>query len=348
MALDLGLNSDQRDIEDLFNGFFEKESPSEVVRKAEPLGFDPALWLKLSEIGAAGMGVPDAEDGSGSFSTLVVACEAFGRRLAPVPLVEHLVASRLVQADDVREGSRIVTLALRPSDQDGCWNLVPSGAIANTVVGMDRDELVAVTSKPPGRAPSNFGSASMADRSARDGEREVIGTRADFERALDHWKLLISAALVGLSATAQDIALQYVMERKAFGRPIGGFQVIQHGLADFPAWIEGARTLVHKAAWATDAMISNGSQADPDGVIDTEDFEIQDPRVLTSMAFSFATESAAKVTDRALHYHGSYGFSLEYDIQLYYRRARGWPLQLGDPAAERRRIADILWPRDSE
>ena len=43
MALDLGLNSDQRDIEDLFNGFFEKESPSDVVRKAEPLGFDPAL-----------------------------------------------------------------------------------------------------------------------------------------------------------------------------------------------------------------------------------------------------------------------------------------------------------------
>jgi alkylation response protein AidB-like acyl-CoA dehydrogenase len=186
----------------------------------------------------------------------------------------------------------------------------------------------------------------MADRSARDGEREIIGTRADFERSLDHWKLLISAALVGLSATAQDIALKYVMERKAFGRPIGAFQVIQHGLADFPAWIDGARTLVHKAAWATDAMISQGCQSDPDpdGAIDTVDFEILDPRVLTSMAFSFATESAAKVTDRALHYHGSYGFSLEYDIQLFYRRARGWPLQLGNPAAERARVADILWP----
>ena len=57
-------------------------------------------------------------------------------------------------------------------------------------------------------------------------------------------------------------------------------------------------------------------------------------------------KQAAKTTDRSLHYHGSYGFSLEYDIQLFHRRARGWPLQLGDPAAERRRLADLIWPRE--
>ncbi len=50
-------------------------------------------------------------------------------------------------------------------------------------------------------------------------------------------------------------------------------------------------------------------------------------------------------TDRVLHYHGGYGFSLEYDIQLYFRRARGWANILGDPAAERLRLADLLWPR---
>jgi alkylation response protein AidB-like acyl-CoA dehydrogenase len=175
----------------------------------------------------------------------------------------------------------------------------------------------------------------------------VLGSRAEFEQALDQWKLLTAAALVGVSAAAQDIALKYVMERKAFGRPIGGFQVVQHGLADFPACIEGARTLVHKAAWAMDARADEhaAGEASTAAAMDASHFEIQDPAALTSMAFSFATQIAGSVTDRSLHYHGSYGFSLEYDIQLYYRRARGWPLQLGDPAAERQRLADLIWPR---
>jgi alkylation response protein AidB-like acyl-CoA dehydrogenase len=61
------------------------------------------------------------------------------------------------------------------------------------------------------------------------------------------------------------------------------------------------------------------------------------------MAYLFATEVAAQVTDRVLHYHGGYGFAEEYDIGLYYRRARGWPLVLGDPAAQYQRLADRLF-----
>jgi len=63
-----------------------------------------------------------------------------------------------------------------------------------------------------------------------------------------------------------------------------------------------------------------------------------------SMAFVFATEAAATACERSLHVHGGYGFAAEYDIQLYYRRARGWPLVLGDPSTEYRRLADRLWP----
>lgn len=343
MALDLGLSSDQRDIEDLLNGFFSKESTSEVVRKSEPLGFDALLWRKVCEIGVAEMGIPGSGNEAGRFSNLVVACEALGRSVAPVPLVEHLVTSRLVPTDDVREGTQIVTLALRPENGDGLWTLVPAGAVAHTVVGLMGEDLVAVTSEPPGQAPSNLACAPIANRSARVGERVELGSRAEFEQALDQWKLLTAAALVGVSAAAQDIALNYVMERSAFGRPIGGFQVVQHGLADFPAWVDGARTLVHKAAWAMDACAAG--EASTAGVIDASHFEIHDPAALTSMAFAFAAQVAGDVTDRALHYHGSYGFSLEYDIQLYHRRARGWPLQLGDPAAERQRLADLIWPR---
>jgi alkylation response protein AidB-like acyl-CoA dehydrogenase len=64
------------------------------------------------------------------------------------------------------------------------------------------------------------------------------------------------------------------------------------------------------------------------------------------MAFTYASEAAAAVTKRAVQYHGAYGFSAEYDVQLYYRRARGWPLVLWGASTERQRLADLLWPRE--
>ena len=105
------IRGDVSKIEDLFKGFFEKESSSAVVRQAEPLGFDLALWHKVCEIGAAEMGMREAEGDGGRFGHLVLACEALGRCVAPVPLVEHLVASRLSPAADLRDGSRIATIA---------------------------------------------------------------------------------------------------------------------------------------------------------------------------------------------------------------------------------------------
>ena len=60
------------------------------------------------------------------------------------------------------------------------------------------------------------------------------------------------------------------------------------------------------------------------------------------MAYLFTSDAAAHATDRSLHYHGGYGFSEEYDIQLYYRRARGWSLVLDDPSHEALRLADRL------
>ena len=60
------------------------------------------------------------------------------------------------------------------------------------------------------------------------------------------------------------------------------------------------------------------------------------------MSLVVAGEAATTATDRSLHVHGGYGFAEEYDIQLFYRRARAWSLVLDDPARECRRIADLL------
>jgi alkylation response protein AidB-like acyl-CoA dehydrogenase len=337
MTFDLGLSSDQQAIADMFTAVLARECPPAVVRGAEPLGFHAPLWEAMRAVGAPGMGVAaDAGGGGASLAELVVACEALGRAIAPVPLVEHLVAARMAPAPELVDGGDIGAVALRPADSEGRWRLVPAGAVAHSVIGVDGDDLVVVRSEPPGTAPANHACAPLADRSSRDGERTVIGAAADFARALDEWRVLTAATLVGISAASLDLGLRYVRERRQFGVPIGTFQAIKHGLADFPAFIEGARMLVHKAAW-----VAHTSRY---GQLDADDNDVCDPAALAAMAFVFAAEAAATTTDRSLHYHGGYGFAQEYDIQLYFRRARGWANVLGDPSRERLRLADMLWP----
>jgi alkylation response protein AidB-like acyl-CoA dehydrogenase len=306
------------------------------VRAAEPLGFDRTLWDGFAALGAPGMAVPAELGGGGaSLAEVVVAAEQVGRAAAPVPYAEHTIAARVVPDADVVAGDAVATLALRPASADGTWTLVPAGAVADLVVGLDGDDLVAVRAGAPGAGPLNLASSPTADRAARRGDRTVIGDRDDFERALDEWRVVTAALLVGIAAQAMDMAVAYVKERHQFGRPIGSFQAVQHGLADLPGHVDGARLLVHKAAWAGSRWGS--------GERDVDRNEISDFAVLATMAFVFASDVAAIATDRSLHYHGGYGFSEEYDIQLYHRRARGWPLLLGDPGRQARRVADLLF-----
>ena len=104
-----------------------------------------------------------------------------------------------------------------------------------------------------------------------------------------------------------------------------------------PGLIDGGRLLAHKAAWA--------AEHDGPHTIDIDRADITDPGVLASMAFLFASDVSAHATDRSLHVHGGYGFAEEYDIQLYYRRARGWSLILDSPSGEALRLADTLFPQ---
>ncbi len=98
-----------------------------------------------------------------------------------MPLIEHIVASRLLPEADVVGGTAIATISLRPADSDGDWRLVPAGAIADVVIGVDGDDLVAVRSAPPGDGPRNHACSPLADRSARGpraaGHRQPDGIR---------------------------------------------------------------------------------------------------------------------------------------------------------------------------
>jgi alkylation response protein AidB-like acyl-CoA dehydrogenase len=336
VAFDLALDPSQDAVADLFGRFFANECPPAVVRAAEPLGFSAGLWEQLQGLGAPGIGVAETQGGGGATMVdLTLVAEAAGRALAPVPLVDHVAAARAWPDPAVVAGSDLATLALHPA-VGGVWPLVPAGAVAPVVVGLDGDDFVAVRSVPPGRGPRNHGDLPLADR-ATDGDRTVLGDRAAFAGAIVEWKILQAAALGGLAARALEIVTEYVKERSQFGRPVGGFQAVQHGLAECVGPVEGARLLAAKAAWSHDRGLH--------GALAVDDNDVQDPAALAAMAFAFASETAALVTKRAVQYHGSYGVSTEYDIQLYFRRARGWSLLLGDPTRQHREVAALCWPQ---
>jgi len=206
------------------------------------------------------------------------------------------------------------------------------------VVGMVGDDLVISREGAPGTAPRNHAAMPIADRRPSPSATVLAAgddARAAFALARAEWQTLTAWSLTGIAVTAQAIALEYVKERHQFDRPIGSFQALQQQLADLPIVIAGAQLLAGKAAWA-------GDRGTP-GIVDTDLCDITDFETLAGMAFLFAGDAAALATDRSLHVHGGYGYAEEYDIQLFYRRARGWSLVAGDPAHEALRLADSMF-----
>jgi alkylation response protein AidB-like acyl-CoA dehydrogenase len=324
--MDLKLTEEQAALRDAFATFFERESPIPAVRASAELGFDPKLWERLRRTGVLETG--DA----GLLESAIVATEV-GRRLAPVPFAEHVAAVRLLERVGgpllMPDGAEPATLVPRPVGR--VLTTVPAGAVARHIVVLDeKQRLLLLRHDPPMRAGRNFADLPLNDGPIPLDDLEIhelaTGSAAvrEHERAVTEWRVLLAAALYGLTEQALDLATSYVTTRRQFGVPIGSFQAVQHGLAELTGPVKGLRLLAYKAAWAADHAPRDAAK-------------------LAVMASIFGAELAELTTTRALHYHGGYGAMAEYDIQLYYRRAKGWPLQLGDPARDLGRLATLLF-----
>jgi alkylation response protein AidB-like acyl-CoA dehydrogenase len=332
--MDLRLAPEQEQLVDAFAALYTKAASADQVRAAEPLGFDLALWRRLHEMGVVTMAVDEAAGGWGASSLdLALVAEQQGRFVAPAPVIEAQVAARLLAAleragaatalDAALTGERLVTLALHPA-HDGQARLVPAAAVADDAIVLERDRLLLVRLERGRTLVENLGSMPVADVTIpSDAEVLASGPRAvaSFDAAIDDFLLLSAAALVGIGARALEIGVEYVKERKAWGVPIGSFQAIAHRLADSAAALDGARLLAYEAAWATTQEPTRAAE-------------------LAAMAFAFAYEAARDATYRSLHFHGGYGFMMEYDVQLYYRRARAWANVYAEPRLVYRRVAD--------
>ncbi len=331
--MDLRLSPEQQQLVEAFSGLYGKHAAPEYVRAAEPSGFDAELWARLVELGVLPMAVDESVGGWGaSFLDLAVVAEQQGRFLAPAPVIEAQVAARLLarvaepstaRLADALGGERLITFAPRAA-RDGFAGLVPAGSVADDAVVLSGDRLLLVPLDGARTVVENLASMPLADIAVgEDGLVLAEGSNARelHDRAVDEWMALTATALVGLAARALEIGVEYVKERYAWGVPIGSFQGISHRLADSATAVDGARLLAFEAAWAAEEEPERAAE-------------------LAAMAFAFAYETARDATYRSLHFHGGYGFMMEYDIQLYYRRARGWAEVYDDPGRVYRRVAD--------
>ncbi|MBV9485485.1 MAG: acyl-CoA dehydrogenase [Frankiaceae bacterium] len=319
--MDLKPNADQQQLIDAFAGLYADLASTDRVSAAEPSGHDAALWQQLVAIGAVEMALPDS--GAGLIELALVA-EQHGRYLAPAPMIEAQVAARLLAQVGGEPSDRLTTLAVRPA-VGGRAELVPAGAVADDALMLDGDRLLLVPLTGRATAVANLGCLPLADVDDIGGGA-VLATGAPavsaFEAAVDEWRVLTAAALSGLAAAALEIGVAYVKERTAFDRPLGAFQGVAHRLADRASEVDGAQLLAREAAWA------HGEE--PERFAE-----------LAAMALGFAAETAADTTWHALHFHGGYGFMLEYPIQMYFRRARTWGAVLESPAESYRRVTDV-------
>jgi alkylation response protein AidB-like acyl-CoA dehydrogenase len=331
----LDLSEEQTILSDEFRKFFEAESSMARVRAAEPLGFDPELWSALGAMGALAMRLP-GEDGFGLFEAGLV-MEQAGRHLASAPLAEAIVAARLLaqlggEDDLVARGSAggaVLTIALHPAGTNA--QIVPGAGVADAIVFRDGDSIRLAEQVEKPASPLNHGSNPLANvalsgRNAIPSRELTRGKEAValFEAAVEEWKLLTALSLEAMGRRALEIAGDYAKERVQFGRQIGSFQAVAHPLADAIADIEGAAMLNR---WAV-TRIAQGAD---------------DAAAAVSMAFWWAAQGSSRAVATALHTHGGYGLTLEYDVQLYHRRAKAAALILGDPRDEIVTAGRRLW-----
>lgn len=119
---------------------------------------------------------------------------------------------------------------------------------------------------------------------------------------LDGGRIGIAAQALGIAQAALDESIQYSKERVQFGKPIGSFQAIQWMLADMATDVQAARLLTYHAAWCYDQGLPYSKEA--------------------AMAKLFASETAARQTNRAIQIHGGIGFIKGHKVERLYRDAK--------------------------
>ncbi len=372
--LDLDFTEEQEMLRDMVRGLCTQLSPIDTVRELEDDadGIATELWEQFGELGICGLMLPEEYGGSAmSLIEGVVLYEELGRSLAPVPHFVScvLAAGAILESTSAEQHASLLTaIASGETIVTPAW-LEPDGGYSARGVQLsaatDGDEFVLNGSKMhvyfasaaeqllvlarTGTAdtdidlflvPTDTDGVTLDQRMSISSDTQYrvdfndvrvpaanrLGAAgsgwATWEAVMHRAAILASAQAMGGAEFALETTAQYAKDREQFGKALAEFQAISHYLADAKTELDGGKILVYEAAWAQSVG--------------------HDITRLAPMAKLFCSKVYRDITAMAQQVFGGVGFTLEYDIQLYFRRAKQLQLSWWDRQTCEERVADAI------
>ncbi len=321
-----------------------RDSAAAVVRRGDlsriralrftHAGFDPAVLRQVGELGWIGLRVPEARGGIGlGMAECCALMEELGRGLVPEPLIPAMLSAALLSAsgdpllDRVLAGEAYLPVAW----QEAADRLdAPGTAAPRVFVPLARGAEAFLLPSGEGLRVVPSAEAQLAVQETQDGGH--VGTvragagrslaAAPLTAALDEAALATAAMLLGVMEEAFAMTLAYLRTRRQFGKPIGSFQALQHRAVDLKIQMALTRASVEAAAATLDSEAPAGMK-----------------RAAVSRAKARAAEAAMLVTRAAVQMHGAIGYTDEYDVGLFLRKAMVLANSFGSATLHRRRFA---------
>jgi len=321
------------------------KGPERVFQSGQT--YDPQAWAGLAgELGMAGVAIDDAYGGAGLGDLgRVVVMEELGASLCAVPFLTTcgIVADIIETAGEYSAKKellpKIASGALTASYSDGhdatkkvVTHSVYSGHTdiilfsRRVVDGMD---YFAVASDATGLIITSEKTMDPTRSFARvdwsqvpESELKIIGYGSEerHEKIITQSFIALAAECVGGAQKCLDMTLEYAGQRVQFDRPIASFQAIKHRCADMFIELEAARSAVYAAA-------------------------IAPPKEKTEAALiakAYAADTFYKIAGDAIQLHGGIGFTWEYPLHFFFKRARANKSMFGTPENAYEKLADTL------
>jgi len=358
--VDFALSADQQLLKNAARAFLDERCTSAVVRGLwdDPRGESEAMWKDMAQLGWLGLSLPEAYGGSalGMVETAIVLDE-MGRAAYPGPylptaLAAHAIAIAGTAAQKKHWLTAIATGGARATiafvDADLSWDpqatatraeklgagwrlagakqFVAWANVADVVLVPARaPEVLTLFLVEPATAGLGVKPLTGIDLGTRWAaltlENVVVGADAVLgapggagpiiDDLLRRAAVAAAAEMLGAARRCLDMSVSYAKVREQFGQPIGAFQAIRHKCAEMLLEVENSHAAVYYAAWALDA-------AAPDAAL------------AASVAKAYVSEAARRVCGEALQVHGGIGFTWEYDLHLYLKRAKALEPMYGD------------------
>jgi alkylation response protein AidB-like acyl-CoA dehydrogenase len=334
--MDFTFTDDQIAFRDAVSRFLMTEAAPEMLREIweTDAGRSPELRAKIASQGLTGLSVPESHGGLGlgdvDWALLAQELGYYGipDSLSEMACIAAGLLSSLPEGAPVRDEwlPRIVDGSARIAVGHPVNPLVADANMADLLLLPHDDEVHAVL-----RADVELVANPSIDSSRRLSRvrwTPSTATRvatADFGRelwadALDRGALCAAAQLIGLAQRMLDLAVDYVAQRKQFGRPIGSFQAVKHPLADVVTKIEFAKPVLYRAADALSRRLPSRSAH-------------------VSHAKLASGEAAWLAARNGIQSHGAMGYTWEVDLQMFMKRSWALDAAWGDRGFHKTRIA---------